>query len=72
MVSEKFIDDAQRCGYEIDRKSPRLVNQEYVGDRYDAEGGVLISKEGKETRKRIKLYVIEFMTAGCVKTACPV
>lgn len=60
LVSQKFIDDAQRCGYEIERDFPRLVHQEYVGrDRYDAEGGVLISKEGKETPKRVHLYVIE-------------
>ncbi|HKN30989.1 MAG TPA: hypothetical protein VJY34_25200 [Roseiarcus sp.] len=60
LVSQKFIDDAQRCGYEIDRDFPRLVHQEYVGgDRYDAEGGVLISKGGKETPKRMHLYVIE-------------
>jgi hypothetical protein len=63
LVSQKFIDDAQRYGYEIDRESPRLANQEYVGgDRYDAEGGVLISQEGKETPRRVHLYVIESKT----------
>ena len=52
LVSKKFIDDALRYGYEIDRESPRLVTQDYVGgDRYDADGGVLISKEGSEFSK---------------------
>jgi hypothetical protein len=59
VISQKFIDDARRYGYDIDRESPRLVTQEYVGhDRYDAEDGVLISKDGVETPKRIHLYVI--------------
>ena len=60
LVSKKFIDDARRYGYEIDREYPRPVTQEYIGgDRYDAEGGVLISKEGIENPKRLQLYVIE-------------
>jgi class 3 adenylate cyclase len=60
VVSQRFIDDARRCGYDIDRESPRLVTQEYVGaDRYDSQEGVLISKEGMETPRWMHLYVFE-------------
>jgi hypothetical protein len=60
LVSQRFVDDARRCGYDIDRESPRLVTKAYVGeDRYDAHEGVLISKEGTETPRWTQLYVIK-------------
>ena len=63
LVSQKFFEDAQRCGYDISRERPCLVRQEYLeGDRYDAALGVLISKEGKEAPVRMQLYVIETKT----------
>jgi hypothetical protein len=59
LVSQKFIDDAQRYGYELGAEAPRLVDPDYVGaERYDSEGGVLISQEGKESPRRAHLYVI--------------
>jgi class 3 adenylate cyclase len=59
VVSQRFIEDARRSGYDIDKGS-RPVTQEYVGvDRYDPQKGVLISKEGIERPKRMPLYLIE-------------
>jgi len=49
LLSQQFLDDARRYGYDFEGKPPLLVDQEYVGsERYQAEDGVLISKE-KET-----------------------
>ncbi len=60
VVLQRFIDDARRCGYDIDRESPLPVTLEYVGEhRYDPREGVLISKEGMEAPKWMHLYLFE-------------
>ena len=60
IVSQRFVDDARRCGYDIDRESPRRVTQQYVGaDHYHPQDGVLVSKEGIEAPKWMHLYVLQ-------------
>jgi hypothetical protein len=58
LLSQQFVDDARRYGYDFEGKLPLRVDQEYVGpERYQPEDGVLISKE-KETAQRVQIYVI--------------
>jgi hypothetical protein len=58
LLSQQFVDDARRYGYDFEGKLPLRVDHEYVGpERYQAEDGVLISKES-ETVERVQIYLI--------------
>jgi exonuclease III len=50
--------DAQRYGYRFEEEGPSLIDHQYVGhERYQAEDGVLISKES-ETEQRLQIYLV--------------
>ena len=58
LLSQQFVDDARRYGYDFDGEFPTLVDHEYVGaERYHAGAGVLISKE-KEADQRVQIYLV--------------
>jgi hypothetical protein len=58
LLSQQFVDDARRYGYDFEGKQPLRVDHEYVGpERYQAEHGVLISKE-RETVQRVQIYLL--------------
>jgi hypothetical protein len=58
LLSQQFVDDARRYGYDFDGEFPTPVDHEYVGvERYDAGAGVLISKE-KEAEQRVQIYLV--------------
>ena len=57
LLSQQFVDDARRHGYDFEGEVPLLVDHEYVGDRYQAGAGVLISKE-KEAEQRVQIYLV--------------
>jgi hypothetical protein len=57
LVSQQFVDDARRHGYDFEGEVPSPVDHEYVGDRYQAGAGVLISKE-KEAEQRVQIYLV--------------
>jgi class 3 adenylate cyclase len=57
LMSQQFVDDAHRYGYEFDGEFPSLVDHEYFGvDRYRAGVGVLISKE-READQWLQIYL---------------
>jgi class 3 adenylate cyclase len=58
LLSQQFVDDARRYGYDFEGKLPLRIDHEYVGrERYQAEDGVLISKE-RETAQRVQIYLL--------------
>jgi hypothetical protein len=58
LLSQQFVDDAQRYGYRFEEEGPSLITDQYVGpERYQAEDGVLISKES-ETEQRLQIYLV--------------
>ena len=58
LLSQQFVDDARRYGYDFEGEVPSPVDHEYVGgDRYQAGAGVLISKE-KEADQRVQIYLV--------------
>jgi class 3 adenylate cyclase len=57
LLSQQFVDDAERYGYRFEDEVPAAVDREYVGERYQAGVGVLISKE-READQRVQIYVV--------------
>jgi hypothetical protein len=58
LLSQQFVDDARRYGYDFEGDLPAPIDQDYVGpERYQTEDGVLISKE-REAEQRIQIYLI--------------
>jgi hypothetical protein len=58
LLSQQFVDDARRYGYDFEGDLPVLIDQDYVGpERYQAGDGVLISKD-REAEQRIQIYLI--------------
>jgi class 3 adenylate cyclase len=56
LLSQQFVDDARRYGYDFEGEVPALVDDEYVGaERYQAGVGVLISKE-REAAQHVQIY----------------
>ena len=57
LLSQQFVDDAQRYGYRFEEETPSLVDDQYVGvQRYQAGAGVLISKDS-EAAQHIPVYL---------------
>ena len=57
LLSQQFVDDAERYGYRFEEDGHALVDNRYVGaQRYQAGAGVLISKES-ETVQHIPIYL---------------
>jgi hypothetical protein len=57
LLSQQFVDDAQRYGYRFDEKGFLLVDGQYVGaQRYQAGVGVLISKDS-EAAQHVPIYL---------------
>ena len=58
LLSQQFVDDARRYGYDFEGDLPVPIDQDYVGaERYQAGDGVLISKD-REAEQRIQIYLI--------------
>ena len=67
LLSQQFVDDAQRYGYRFEEEGFSLLDDQYVGaQRYQAGAGVLISKDS-ETAQHIPIYL--FGSAGDVKSS---
>ena len=63
LLSQQFVDDARRYGYDFEGEVPAVVDDEYVGaERYQAGVGVLISKE-REAAQHVQIYRVR-NTAG--------
>ena len=59
LLSQQFVDDANRCGYDLDQHALTIVDDNYVdAARYEAGVGVLISREGREAPQRMSLYKV--------------
>ena len=57
LLSQQFVDDAQRYGYRFEEEGPSLVDDQYVGaQRYQAGAGVLISKDS-EAAQHVPIYL---------------
>ena len=57
LLTQQFVDDAQRYGYRFEEEGLSLVDDQYVGaERYQAGAGVLISKES-EAAQHIPIYL---------------
>jgi class 3 adenylate cyclase len=57
LLSQQFVDDAQRYGYRFEEDGFSLVTDQYVGaQRYQAGAGVLISKDS-EAAQHIPIYL---------------
>lgn len=57
LMSQQFVDDAQRYGYRFEEEGPSPVTDQYVGaGRYQAGAGVLISKDS-EAVQHIPIYL---------------
>ena len=57
LLSQQFVDDAQRYGYRFEEEGPTRVDHRYVGaERYQAGAGVLISKES-EAAQHVQIYL---------------
>jgi hypothetical protein len=66
LLSQQFVDDAQRYGYRFEEDGPSLVDDQYVGaQRYQAGTGVLISKDS-EAAQHVPIYL--FGSAADVKS----
>jgi hypothetical protein len=53
------VNDANRCGYDLDQHALAIVDDNYVdAARYEAGVGVLISREGREAPQRMNLYKV--------------
>ena len=65
LLSQQFVEDAQRYGYRFEEEGRSLVDEQYVGaQRYQDGAGVLISKDS-ETAQHIPIYL--FGNAGEAK-----
>jgi hypothetical protein len=70
LLSQQFVDDAQRYGYRFEEDGCSLVTDQYVGaGRYQAGAGVLISKDS-EAAQHVPIYL--FGTAGEVRSGSSV
>ena len=59
LLSQQFVDDAQRYGYRFEEEGFSLLDDQYVGaGRYQAGAGVLISKDS-ETAQHIPIYLFD-------------
>ena len=57
LLSQQFVDDAQRYGYRFEEDGFSLVTDHYVGaQRYQAGAGVLISKDS-EAPQHVPIYL---------------
>jgi len=57
LMSQQFVDDAQRYGYRFEEEGPSPVTDQYVGaGRYQVGAGVLISKDS-EAVQHIPIYL---------------
>jgi class 3 adenylate cyclase len=57
LLSQQFVDDAQRYGYRFEEEGFALLDDQYVGaQRFQAGAGVLISKDS-ETAQHIPIYL---------------
>ncbi len=66
LLSQQFVDDAQRYGYRFEEEGLSLLDDQYVGaQRYEAGAGVLISKDS-EAAQHIPIYL--FGSGDAVKS----
>ena len=57
LLSQQFVDDAQRYGYRFEEEGFAPVDDHYVGaERYQESAGVLISKDS-ETAQHVPIYL---------------